>query len=98
MLIIPQKLAHKVDEFAEQYPDIVYSFFIEKFKETLRCGNNVTILYSIADSNITVAIPSESYLELLHNMMNFFVEEEEYEKAAECNTLINRFQIEEVIK
>ena len=98
MLIIPSELADKVDFFAETHKDIIYSFFIEKFKQTLREGNNVTILYGIEATNITVAIPEDAYSDLLHNMMEFFTEEEMYEKAGQCYRLINQFQIEEVLK
>jgi hypothetical protein len=98
MLTIPTELANKVDAFSEEYPEIIYAFILEKLKETLRQGNSITILYGIKNTNITVAIPQSTYPNLLDNMMTYFVEEEMYEHAGQCNTLANRFQIEEVIK
>lgn len=98
MIEMPFKLAKKLDLFAEEYPDKVNRFYMNGIRHALDNGLTKAFFYRIPEFNIVAGVPRHEFEKALEEIMEKLIESEHYELASECQHLIDRVKIENIIK
>ena len=97
MLEIPNSLIPKLEQFQDEYPEIVYKFYLKKLEEAINRNKNKAKFYKIQGTNVVAGVDEHDYLETLYEMQEAFVEKELYELASDCKKLIRDLQINKII-
>ena len=97
MLEIPNNLIPKLEQFQDEYPEIVYKFYLKKLEEAINRRKNKVKFYRIQGTNVIAGVEKHNYLETLYELQETFVENELYELASDCQRLIYDLQINKII-
>ena len=97
MLEIPNSLVSKLEQFQDEYPEIVYKFYLKKLEEAINRNKNKAKFYKIQGTNVIAGVEEHDYLETLYELQETFIEKELYELASDCKKLIHDFQINKLI-
>ena len=97
MLEIPNNLIPKLEQFQDEYPEIVYNWYLKKIEEAIITNKNKAKFYRIEGTNVVAGVEKSDYLETLYEMQEAFIEKELYELASDCKKLIHDFQINKLI-
>ena len=97
MLEIPNSLIPKLEQFQDEYPEIVYKFYLKKLEEAINRNKNKAKFYKIQGTNVIAGVEEHDYLETLYELQETFVKSELYELASDCQRLIYDLQINKII-
>lgn len=98
MINIPLKLARKINLFGDEHPELVNKFYLRNIKEAVETDSNQAIFYRIDGTNIVAGVPASKFPETIEEIMEKFIDIECYELAGECQKLLDRLNIERLIK
>jgi hypothetical protein len=96
--ILPLRNPVVVTSFLRQNQHLVSDYFLKALKFAILKDLPQIVLFRLGESDMIAVATIDSYEEYLNKLKEFYVSEQEFEKAAICNKLVVRLNINRLIK
>jgi hypothetical protein len=93
MLILPTDSMPTLQYFMNNNRELVYSFLLTRMKDAIEHNWTSMEIFRVGKTNFVARIDQENYEQSIIDMKNFFVEKQEYEKAAMCSALLDKHRV-----
>lgn len=96
-LVLPFEDPTTLATFTERHRELVYKYLLKRL--TLAIKNNLSAIpiFQLGQSKNLVQITKNNYQTQLDAMMNWFVNQEDYETASHCRDLIRQIKSSDVV-
>jgi Cu/Ag efflux pump CusA len=98
MLILPDVSMDDWAIFLKDNSLLVHKFIFTKIKKAIKNNEQEAKLFMFENSSEKFIVRKENYIKSLQQILETFVEHEEYELAANVQKVINENTIEKIIK
>lgn len=98
MIVLPHKSPDVWKRFFTENRSIVYSYVAQQIKLAVTKQLPVAELFSFSDGTPPSAVAREQYLSTLHYILQYFIKQEEYERASTVNIIIKDYYIDTLIQ
>ncbi len=93
MPILPTDSMLTMRYFVNNNKKLVYNFLLKKMKQAIENNWKAMEMFRVGTTNFVSRINERDYEKCLLDMKDYFVDQQEYEKAALCNSLLDKHHV-----
>src|SRR5438309_55119 len=95
---MPPVAPEVLNEFLLQHPSLVYKYVFKALTKAIRDDKETVILFNMPHLGTIARIDRKDYLIALEKMVEHFIKSEEYERIRGCQSLIEKYHVNEIIR
>lgn len=97
MITISKELIPKLNQFQDDYPEIVLPFFLKKIKLAIKEKKSRVALYQVKNTDFIGMLEIKDISKVLDVLMSGFIDLEMFEEANECKQIKMQIEIDKLI-
>ena len=96
LLVLPTNSIPTVHYFMNKNKDLMYGFLLKNLSKAISHNWPFIELFRVGQTPLVARIEKKDYEQSILDMQKFFVESEAFEKAGQCNKLLDKNKINQI--